>query len=1799
MDNKSVPQSPELAGGAGFTFEGGVGGYYLSALLIEGYAPGIDNKTVSRVSFQQRDFGEPLDDVIVDFRSEDAGEARLSLQAKSDLTISAAASNKDFRNIIRDSWLTYTKPNFRKGIDRYGAAVGNIAKDRARALRTLCELARESDTAEHFEARFAEGGNASAEQASVKENIVSLLKEVKGAEPTGDEIQGFLAHFVLIEFDFMHAGAVHTAEVMNRLRDFLVSDQVDQAPFLWAKLWHMARDSAGKAGVYNRTRLLREISTIARLRGAVSLRADLETITALSKTWLKDISNDVGGVQLQRKSLVELLKKSREDHRFVQITGLPGNGKSVLLRQQVEADLGRGHVLFLKYDRMEGKGWNGFAQANGLSNAPLENLLAEISATGSDTLYIDGIDRVERVHQQIVLDVLRAITNNPNLSNWKVVASLRDTGIEPLRNWLAEVFRSLSIGTASVDELDDLEAEILAKEKPVLRPLLFGNNQVRKIVRRPFFAKVLQQRFDHDGNSSAFLPQSELDLVDNWWELGGYSAAGQKAIERQRAIIDIVSNRVRNLSKPVKMGDLKPESIQQIDDLVLDGILQHVRKGHTIRFSHDIFFEWAFFHLLIDREDDWLEAIRTAGEPPAIARSVELLSQWEFKQGGCWTGTLHKIAAAKMRSQWTRAWLLGPLGFPFFDENAQEFSDATFANSCDYLKKALVWCQAEKTTPDAAILASDIPVAQRIRTADLLGQPSDYWAWRRFIEFLLARINDIPVVLYPHVVSIFEVWQNALFRVKNPISRALLAVCADWLIEIDGLENNWNERKSSRWDGLEATDEFRQSLSTLVLLSAASIPEFAERYLIRVSALDQIDSKKYAEIVRYSPILATTHPRLLTELALKHLREELPDERVAREKREFDESIERRNRLLAMPEEQLTRFDRMMIESGGSNLHHFHDFSYHDWESLCIDGDMQFYWPPSPLREPFYSLFKTSPEFALQLFTELCNHAVSAWCQLHKHDYEKQGTPIPLEIRFPWGVQQFWGNDRQYLWCRGICAPHALASGFMALEDWCFSELDRGCQIEDLVQRVVNKNQSIAILGIAATLILQTDNISETSFPLVMSQRLWPMDLNRMVQEPSHRSSSLMGFNRGDEGHIAAIKRANERPVRKKSLHWLVPNFVFSSEFGEKTRQTGLGFKNSLPYSYEEQKDSAEYSEVLREKANEYAEVCLKENYQAYKSAQHPDEVEVIHVSPSASEPKNVEKMEQAGRSLGQMNLWVWASKSLEDGVIPDYITIPAAVDYAKKIDHITLFEGTEEHEDIGINRGAVAATAALVLTFQEGRSADELAWAREILSRAFATPEIRDATWIPQVSIPWHQGIFVARGLASDARYGFADHDSKVRLLTLVAHPLEDVSLAALSNIAGIWDTDSKLFWASLLLAFDLCRIEPTPSHSPRRHGDATHTPERTRDALSASIDYYEQGSGWPEFPLPPPAWIKREINLIPDNYTSDDEIEFDQTFTERDKEFWDSSPTHWYSQYSSKVLALIPLDQIMRSEAKDDLLMFLRKVLEWTNEKNSPPWERKGGRNDRSTRLYEWTHQLGSTLGGIAGYLSADDLKENYLETIFNLGDEECWALLTPFSSSYICLCIYDAKSMPDDAVKIIGLCLDRFLKSPAFKPNSYNAGKFYGSDESRLAEILMFVSIEHAGLAARYINGNWSEIGIILPLIDKYVRAGGWTATVMSHFLTLCERSQSEYPAETFADQILAIVEDNTRALVGWGGSYIPARIASLVQFFADRETPMPSVLSQKFLRILDLLIDMGDRRSAALQLSEVFREVKIAN
>ena len=174
--------------------------------------------------------------------------------------------------------------------------------------------------------------------------------------------------------------------------------------------------------------------------------------------------------------------------------------------------------------------------------------------------------------------------------------------------------------SVTVEPLNDEESEILAQSKPHLRPLLFGQPQVKEIVRRPFFAKILDQSYVADPNTPP--PQSEVDLIENWWARGGYNASGQDAIGRQGAIIDLAAFRARHLSGPIAFSATTQQStVAKIDELVTDGILQqrHVQDIRFVSLMTSFLNGLSFMSLWIASEE-WLKEIqrlwRAAGCSP-------------------------------------------------------------------------------------------------------------------------------------------------------------------------------------------------------------------------------------------------------------------------------------------------------------------------------------------------------------------------------------------------------------------------------------------------------------------------------------------------------------------------------------------------------------------------------------------------------------------------------------------------------------------------------------------------------------------------------------------------------------------------------------------------------------------------------------------------------------------------------------------------------------------------------------------------------------------------------------------------------------------------------------------------------------------------------------------------------------------------------------------------------------------------------------------------------------------------------
>jgi hypothetical protein len=1789
--------SPELTGGTGFTFEDVVAASYLAALACGTTAPGLASRVVQRVAQQQADFGEPLDDVIVDAASlADGSTMRLSLQVKRSLTISSANSNADFREVVQRSWQTLQKAAFRNHVDRVGAVVGTIADDSFRNFTTVCELARSCETPAHFAQRFAGDGNASLAQRTVLEVVRALVQEISTESLADEGLHRLFSHLILVKFDALHEGSSDEAEVVAGLQRGLAPGQAGRATELWLQLRQLARNGAGRSAEFARATILRQLSGGIRFAGTPALAGDLQALQEGARNWLSQQADNIGGFHVVRDTLRAKLTEEMAAHRLTLVKGLPGTGKTVLLRGLLADYAADGPTLILTANRLTGRSWVEYARAIGLSQVAIEPLLVEIAAAGHGVLFIDGLDRVAPEQRPVVTDLFGQILSNPVLSDWRVVATARDAGIEPLRNWVPpSLLSGPGVGYVDVGNLSDEEASSLADSVPALRPLLTGGDErVRTLARRPFFAAVLARGFSRAGYPAEFAPQSEVGLIDAWWSRGGYDAHAPQALARQLALVELAQRSVSDLGRNVRIRDLTAATQLVLPALEEDGLIQQVRVGHTAQFSHDIFFEWSVYHLLLDQGDDWVTVLTDAGEPPALGRVVELLSQATYLYPERWSRDLKVLASAAVRPQWVRAWLVAPIFSPDFRKQAPAYAAMLFADDHRLLGKLLVWMQAEKTTPNPLVLsgqmgADDLQAAARIRLADALGWPSDFPAWRRLLRWTLDNLASIPDQFLPDLVTLFETWQMFAADFANPVSERVIQQCASWLLKIED-----DHQSGRRWRNRDAADaqahervptDLESALRNLVLRAARSYPDVVTAYLAKVATIRRWGKSGFFDVTRYAPLLAQTHSAPLAQVARSHLMQELPDDTAVRWRNEAREQVRRRKELTAIPPAQRTRLDSLALDSPMLPS----SFQHHDWQRLSTGGDHQGYFPASPLREPFHSLLTYAAPTGLALVRDLANHATTAWRQLHRHVW-RNGTPVPLSLEFPWGRQEFWGTALQYRWFRGHGGPQAVESALMALERWALGQLDAGRPAAEVLQQVLEGHSSIAALGLAIHLALRTGEVSEVTMPLVSSQRLWHLDIQRWVQESEFRTAGLIGFDgRGsDEEHRKAVAHAGAVESRRMELRSLVPRFVLGHDpkLREACRAAIARFPEALEFEYDEEKaDEARVAE-LRRTAELWAEWGRSENYAATRIPGRDDVIGIELRSPRQADPDVQEAQERHAQVTREAELWLWVTKCFESGQwAPGFSPAEAGARAEALSAAISSGEAQSLMPGSSIADGAIAGTAAALLCFAESPECD--AWAEATVARYRDEPEPPSDDVVSRAVIPWHPKIFVAHALAARVRSGHADAN-RLELYRLVAHPLDVVSLTAIEGLAGCWERDQRLAWCGLNLGLRLAQL--------RRSADAYRTPPELRhaaeesrrsDAFAQAVHEYESSGNLPAWKLPLPAWTR-----------TPDDAEMDRALDDEDG--WHRTDDIWISGHAAEVLRRAPVAAIMHSPARDLFVDALEGYIAWTLDSVNPAWRTEGDRSREreSTDLYEWERELGRLIARVAPHLPTADVRVRLLDPILAQSDETAVRLLRPFTTTLTCAEVIDSRTVEAATLELLHVVLERTLQHRDLRRSRYNDGRLGGFDLPELIQSLLFVYIDRADLAARFANGDWSDLLAVMPLVDRLVRQAGWNPYVAKQFTTLCERAGGAYPAETFADQVLAQVVDG-HLPSGWKGTLIPASIAGFVQTHADRLHPMAPELARKLLRILDALVDLGDRRSAALQLSESFRGVRLAN
>jgi DNA-binding transcriptional regulator YhcF (GntR family) len=1748
--------SPELTGGQGFSFEDAVASVYAAALLCETTAPGLPGRLVRHVSIQQGSFGHPLDDLILRAAGADQVSITFSTQVKRKLVISAASTNTDFRETIERAYETLMDAGFQVSLDRVGAIVGEISDAAKRSFETLCEWARAESSLEQFVRKLQTDG-----AAGDKLSQFELVREILSSKVARGELdavtQKLLCHFVLIRLDLLTEGSPTEAQTVAGLANILAPVDHPRADDLWRRLLALVRVSQGRAAGYDRKTLVARLNGAFRLAGAPSVQGALQAIQQESRLAAAEITNSISGLSVPRDTSVQAVVDAAQSPGFVQIGGMPGAGKSVVLRSAVEQFAASGTVLFLKSDRLRGSTWAQYAAAAGMTHGSLEELLVELAASGCSALFVDGIDRVEVEHRGILLDLLNTVHSSPLLQGWCVVATVRDTGMEPLRTWLPGHLFSSGVRTLNIESFDDDEAEALARAKPALRPLLFGSYSVRAVVRRPFFAAVLAKEVD----SSNALATSEVDLAGLWWERGGYGADPTRVGYRRNALVQLAKTGAHQLGRRIPIADVDAQALAELE---ADGIVRPVRRGHTVQFSHDIFFEWAFLQHLVRADDAWPEVIREVGEPPALGRVVELLSQAELAHGENWASHLATLEGnQRLRSQWLRAWMAGPFSLETFARYSAAFDRAMLDTAHSRVRKVVVWYQAEKTKPNTAILErSDDPdhdLAKRMLYADMWSHPSDVAAWARFCDWLLDHASDIPTSVIPDVVSALEVWQNMFSNCRNRVSERIVQTCLAWLYHIEHQQHRrefstdrgiWAEIEDWR-DGL---DELESALRTLVLNSSLTLGSLVTQYLRDLRRLERMPHQAAQSVFTHSPFLARACPVELVDFTLYVVRKPLP---VVVQK-----------------------------DTRGRDYLVSHSFSHFDWDHLSIDDQFSFF-PAAPTREPFHSLLQQAPEQGRRLVREVANHAIRSWRQLHRLFHEKDGTPIPFVMRFPWGRQVFWGDSRLYLGARGCFGPSTVNSGWMALEAWAFNELEKGTPVDDVLEAVLTGHHSVGALAVAAAISLQAQHTSTVTLPIATNQRLWHWDIRRQVEDIG-QMANLIGFDKPqDRPHGLAVKEGNERPVRRMEIRSLGTLMVLrGGELGAQAAAAIQDFPGNLPFDYAEQRNNSEVRSDLARTAEIWAELGKRENYRAELS---PDESNVVisHENPKAT-GEDMEAMQARHSEMGRyLTLLNWGYSYFDDGKLKESLSLEAAATAAKELDFEDLFATGHEYTELAHQRQSAVAGVAAILLLEKSEA--HLQWAVDVCARAAQMPEVPQPFFTRSMKLMHHPVLYATKGLG--ALFAVVEDGEDVKplqsLLTeLCAHPYEEIAFAAFGALLGAWPRYPDIAWAAMQLATALALFEVQygPGDAEARHY------ARIQKIVTEELQRLQDGEPVASFfPTWPEPWVP-----ITDGAVVQARRRRGRTVNAE----WKVNPVHVDTSLLEKVLRVIPLEATLADQAHAAMFLdWCEGLAKWTIKRIAPAWARS--RRDIDDTYgpdhFKWRRHLYRFLARVALKLPVDEGTRRFLQPAMTIHDETFANLGESFTRHLIAQ-VADSPEIPQAALELLSVITQRVLAYGGWHHADH--GGHSEQDFVDIVKHLFFADFGYAGGAVRFANRNWAEVGAVIPVFEPILRAHGSVTFVARAWMDLCESSFEHYPVQHFVDNLEhLLVGEGTPP--GWRNTQLPGRLSGLIQRFSEQQQPMPLAMTQKLLRALDRLVDMGDRRAAAVQLSEVFRSVRVTS
>lgn len=327
MNIDRAPVSPLSTGHGGARFEILVATSYVVSLLRMGSARGLEKGVVHSVNLQQRNRGNPVDDINI-VTKDDGDERTLYLQAKHTLRFT---DNKNFNEVLSDCWAQFCKATFERRNDQVGIVISersNIQKVRVH-LQDLLRWAKTSADEKTFYQKVQSFRN----KMDLLQLFEGSLNGIAGKKPPQSEIWMFLKSLAVIPFDFDDTGSRDSCDIQNRILSLLKDRKPDDARLIFSALYELTSKYCASGGEIDVDVIISNLPHISLLSSTVAvmeLRVISETLIdhlrrqiqkqKNAKRYIPDVFVEVSSIKDKARFFahpVLFIKKAIEDIRLL------------------------------------------------------------------------------------------------------------------------------------------------------------------------------------------------------------------------------------------------------------------------------------------------------------------------------------------------------------------------------------------------------------------------------------------------------------------------------------------------------------------------------------------------------------------------------------------------------------------------------------------------------------------------------------------------------------------------------------------------------------------------------------------------------------------------------------------------------------------------------------------------------------------------------------------------------------------------------------------------------------------------------------------------------------------------------------------------------------------------------------------------------------------------------------------------------------------------------------------------------------------------------------------------------------------------------------------------------------------------------------------------------------------------------------------------------------------------------------------------------------------------------------------